>query len=109
MSNWCSISSAPATPFGRTFPTSSRKYSARIRCCRTPPCDRSRSSARRRRDSPRNFARRTRRFPGGASSPCENALIHGYDRVNMARVWLVAQHDVPELIAHLEPLLPPEP
>lgn len=38
-----------------------------------------------------------------------NALIHGYDRVNMARVWLVAQHDVPELIAHLEPLLPPEP
>ena len=38
-----------------------------------------------------------------------NALIHGYDRVNMARVWLVAQHDVPELIAYLEPLLPPEP
>ena len=35
-------------------------------------------------------------------------LIHGYDRVDLKEVWRVAQGDVPELVAMIEPLLPNE-
>lgn len=33
-------------------------------------------------------------------------LIHGYDIVDLDRVWKTAQKDVPELLALIEPLLP---
>ncbi len=36
-------------------------------------------------------------------------LIHGYDHVDLEEVWKVATSDVPELLAHLEPLLPKNP
>jgi uncharacterized protein with HEPN domain len=35
-------------------------------------------------------------------------LVHGYRRINWHLVWETAQHGVPELIAALEPLIPPE-
>ena len=33
-------------------------------------------------------------------------LIHGYDQIELTRVWRVANVDVPELLSRLEPLLP---
>ena len=35
-------------------------------------------------------------------------LIHEYFRVNLATVWETVQNDLPPLIAHIEPLVPPE-
>ena len=34
-------------------------------------------------------------------------LIHGYDTVDLQIVWQTVEHDIPMLLAHLEPLLPP--
>jgi len=36
-------------------------------------------------------------------------LIHLYDCVDLDEVWHVVTKDLPELIAYIEPLLPPEP
>lgn len=35
-------------------------------------------------------------------------LIHEYDRVDLVAVWEVAQHDIPELITQIRPLIPPD-
>lgn len=35
-------------------------------------------------------------------------LIHGYDEVSLNLVWDVIQHDIPALIAQVEPLIPPD-
>jgi uncharacterized protein with HEPN domain len=35
-------------------------------------------------------------------------LIHEYDRVDLVAVWEVAQHDIPTLIAQIQPLIPPD-
>jgi uncharacterized protein with HEPN domain len=35
-------------------------------------------------------------------------LIHGYDQIDLSRVWRVAQTNVPELLAKFAPLLPQE-
>ena len=37
-----------------------------------------------------------------------NRLIHGYFEVDLRKVWDAAQHDLPPLIAMVEPLIPPE-
>jgi uncharacterized protein with HEPN domain len=37
-----------------------------------------------------------------------DVLIHNYDDVDLKRVWAVANTFVPDLIAYIEPLLPPE-
>ena len=37
-----------------------------------------------------------------------NRLIHEYMRINLPKVWETTQHDIPELIRLLEPLVPPE-
>lgn len=37
-----------------------------------------------------------------------DSLIHGYDEVDFDKVWQVATEEVPDLLARLEPLLPPE-
>ncbi|MEI7903159.1 MAG: HepT-like ribonuclease domain-containing protein [bacterium] len=37
-----------------------------------------------------------------------NLMIHDYDDVDLQIVWRTVQHDLPALIAQLEPLLPPE-
>ncbi len=36
-------------------------------------------------------------------------VVHGYDQVNLRRVWDTATISVPELIAQIKRLLPPEP
>lgn len=36
-------------------------------------------------------------------------LIHGYNAINLGRVWQTVLHDVPSLLRTLEPLLPQEP
>jgi uncharacterized protein with HEPN domain len=33
-------------------------------------------------------------------------LIHGYDQIDLSRVWKVAQVDIPELLLRLGPILP---
>jgi uncharacterized protein with HEPN domain len=37
-----------------------------------------------------------------------NRLIHEYFRIITEKVWEVVERDIPELIALLEPLVPPE-
>jgi len=35
-------------------------------------------------------------------------MIHGYDQVDLLRVWAAATVEVPELLAQLRPLVPEE-
>ncbi len=35
-------------------------------------------------------------------------LIHAYNKVNLETVWDTATQSVPQLVAYIEPLLPPE-
>lgn len=35
-------------------------------------------------------------------------LVHGYFEVDLRKVWGTVQHDLPSLIALIEPLVPPE-
>lgn len=37
-----------------------------------------------------------------------NMLIHEYFRISLRTVWLVIQNDIPELIAELEKIVPPD-
>ena len=37
-----------------------------------------------------------------------NLLIHQYFRINLQRLWEISQISVPDLIAKIEPLVPPE-
>jgi len=37
-----------------------------------------------------------------------NRLVHRYDDVDLDIVWHVVQHEIPELIALIEPLVPPD-
>ena len=37
-----------------------------------------------------------------------NRLVHGYFDVDWAKVWDTVHHDLPPLIATIEPLIPPE-
>lgn len=35
-------------------------------------------------------------------------IVHEYDRIRLDIVWDVIQHDIPALIAQIEPLVPPD-
>ncbi len=37
-----------------------------------------------------------------------NHLVHAYFEINLNRVWEVVQNDIPDLIALIKPLVPPE-
>ena len=37
-----------------------------------------------------------------------NRLVHAYFEINLELVWRTVRHDLPDLIARLEPLVPPE-
>ncbi len=41
-------------------------------------------------------------------SGMRNRIVHDYTHVDLELVWQTIQHDIPSLIAHLEPLVPPE-
>ena len=45
-------------------------------------------------------------IPWALIAGMRDKLIHGYDIVDLDRVWKTAQKDVPELLALIEPLLP---
>ncbi len=47
-------------------------------------------------------------IPWQQMASMRNRLIHGYDEVSLTIVWDVVQHDIPTLIAQLEPLVPPD-
>ena len=47
-------------------------------------------------------------IPWRAIIGMRNELIHAYRHVNLDNVWQVATESVPELIAQLEALIPPE-
>ena len=38
-----------------------------------------------------------------------NRLIHDYFRLDLRKIWDTVQHDIPQLITLIEPLVPPEP
>lgn len=38
-----------------------------------------------------------------------NILAHEYGEILVERIWLVAKENIPELIKHLEPLIPEKP
>jgi uncharacterized protein with HEPN domain len=46
-------------------------------------------------------------IPWPAIIGMRNRLIHEYDTIDLGIVWEVAQEDIPELIALVEPLVPP--
>jgi uncharacterized protein with HEPN domain len=37
-----------------------------------------------------------------------SVLIHTYDEIDLGEVWRVIERDIPALIAHIEPLVPPD-
>jgi len=47
-------------------------------------------------------------IPWNAMIGMRNLMIHDYDDVDLQTVWRTVQHDLPALIARLEPLVPPE-
>ena len=47
-------------------------------------------------------------IPWQAMAGMRDRLIHEYDRVDLDVVWNVVERDVPDLVARLEPLAPPE-
>jgi uncharacterized protein with HEPN domain len=46
--------------------------------------------------------------PWKGMSGMRDVVIHCYDRVKLTQVWEVIQTDIPALIAHIEPLVPPD-
>jgi len=46
-------------------------------------------------------------IPWNAMIGIRNLMVHDYDAVDLQVVWRTVQHDLPALIARLEPLLPP--
>lgn len=47
-------------------------------------------------------------IPWGDIIGMRNRLIHEYFRVDLRKVWDTVQNDIPQVIAVLEPLVPPE-
>ena len=54
------------------------------------------------------FRARHRDIPWQQIAGMRNKLIHEYDRGDLVAVWEVAQQDIPQLIAQLQPLIPPD-
>lgn len=48
-------------------------------------------------------------IPWQQAAGMRDRIIHGYDQINLPRVWSTATQDVPELLALIEPLLPVKP
>jgi len=47
-------------------------------------------------------------IPWGEMIGMRNRLIHEYDEANLSIVWGSVKRDIPELIALIEPLVPPD-
>ena len=48
-------------------------------------------------------------IPWSQMAGMRDRLLHGYDRINIDRVWEVAIHEMPALLSKIAPLLPVEP
>lgn len=48
-------------------------------------------------------------IPWQAMAGLRDRLIHGYDEVDLDRVWQISTVEVPKVRGHLEHLLPPSP
>ena len=55
----------------------------------------------------REFRSEITEVPWTAIAGMRDSLIHGYDEVDVKKVWQVATTEVPDLLILLEPLLPP--
>lgn len=55
------------------------------------------------------FRQRHRAIPWGRMIGMRNRMIHAYDAIDVGLVWTTAQERIPELLALIEPLVPPEP
>jgi uncharacterized protein with HEPN domain len=55
-----------------------------------------------------DFRGRHPEIPWNDMTGMRNRLIHEYFRVNLAAVWDTVKNDLPDLIALVEPLIPPE-
>lgn len=55
-----------------------------------------------------NFRAQYPHIPWSQIAGMRNKLIHEYDRVDLVAVWDVIEHDIPQLIAQISPLVPPE-
>ena len=47
-------------------------------------------------------------IPWQAMAGMRSKVIHAYDRIDLVEVWKVVQNDIPELIAQIAPLVPPD-
>lgn len=47
--------------------------------------------------------------PWRQAAGTRDMLVHGYDQVNLVRIWVIAIEHIPRLLAQIEPLLPVEP
>lgn len=55
----------------------------------------------------REFRSEIAEIPWTAIAGMRDSLIHGYDEVDIEKVWQVTTTEVPDLLTRLEPLLPP--
>ena len=55
-----------------------------------------------------SFRARHPQIPWRDITGMRNRLIHGYGDVRIEMVWMAARDKLPELIAALQPLIPPE-
>lgn len=56
-----------------------------------------------------NVRRQHADIPWSQMAGMRDRLMHGYDRINVDRVWEVTIQEIPILLAGIEPLLPVEP
>jgi uncharacterized protein with HEPN domain len=54
------------------------------------------------------FRDQNRDIPWSLIAGMRDHLIHAYDAVDLDEIWKTATHDVPDLLAKVEPLLPKE-
>lgn len=47
-------------------------------------------------------------IPWNAAARTRDRLIHGYDSVDLDLVWRIVERDLPDLLARLRTLLPPD-
>jgi len=55
-----------------------------------------------------SFLEKNPEIPWGRIKAMRNRMIHRYDDVDMTIIWDTVQESIPQLLAMIEPLVPPE-